>query len=431
MKIAFYIPNSNIKHVDLSEVQNANPGIGGTEYAMLALVYYLSLNCSNELTIYSNAPLCNYKGSVSNFIESSLDSVLKSSVQKQMDVLIVHHSEHSMAKNAFDALKGSNVSLVLWIHNFLNPRILSFYGDNPQIKRIVFVGREFLNCYRDHPAFQKSTFIYNGIKIPFVNKISYSKRPNYVTYIGNLIPGKGFHILAKSWKKILKKVPDAELHVIGSGKLYDRNAKMGKYGLAQDDYEKEFIQHLVDDSGNIIDSVIFHGIMGKEKNDVVQMTKVGVPNPSGYSETFGYTAIEMELFDCLIATIRCPGYIDTVSSDGILYKNPSKLADAVISLLQKTENTEQSSFLEKFDFSVISPKWEQLLSDVYLNKPNIIEPYKGQGVLSIIREGLRIMKLKYSFFKCVPTIEGIRFSFNRNKNRIKTKLKHAKSSIYN
>ena len=42
--------------------------------------------------------------------------------------------------------------------------------------------------------------------------------------MGGLRVTKGFHILAKVWKEVVKEVPDAELHVMGGSKLYDENA---------------------------------------------------------------------------------------------------------------------------------------------------------------------------------------------------------------
>ena len=62
-----------------------------------------------------------------------------------------------------------------------------------------------------------------------------------VTYVGSLTKGKGFHVLAKEWKNILKAVPDAELYVLGSGKLYDNKAELGEYGLAEKTYENNLL----------------------------------------------------------------------------------------------------------------------------------------------------------------------------------------------
>lgn len=42
MKVAFYLPNK-FCYADCSNVDLGNPGIGGTEYMIIALAYHLSI----------------------------------------------------------------------------------------------------------------------------------------------------------------------------------------------------------------------------------------------------------------------------------------------------------------------------------------------------------------------------------------------------
>ena len=41
MKIAFYLPNKKFKEVDCHNLEEGNPGIGGTEYIIQATVHYI------------------------------------------------------------------------------------------------------------------------------------------------------------------------------------------------------------------------------------------------------------------------------------------------------------------------------------------------------------------------------------------------------
>ena len=53
---------------------------------------------------------------------------------------------------------------------------------------------------------------------PETDELHREKIQNHaVTYIGSLVPTKGFHVLAAVWKTILKEVPDATLNVVGNG----------------------------------------------------------------------------------------------------------------------------------------------------------------------------------------------------------------------
>jgi hypothetical protein len=172
--------------------------------------------------------------------------------------------------------------------------------------------------------------------------------------------------LAKAWKTILKAHPDAFLNEIGSGNLYDRRTPLGRYGIAESVYEQVFMPHLTDENGHILPSVKFWGVLGDEKADILQRTRVGVPNPSGVTETFGYTAVEMQEYGCLIATIRCPAYVETVySGAGILYRNEKDLAKAVITLLNRPNNNypETIDYIRShFGLEKIANEWHQLLS---------------------------------------------------------------------
>lgn len=212
--------------------------------------------------------------------------------------------------------------------------------------------------------------IFNGYPIDsFHTKYRNSLQPfktrcHEVTYLGSLVDFKGFHILAKAWKNVIKAVPDAHLNVIGGGKLYDRNQKLGNYGLAEESYENSFIKYIVDEKGKILPSVTFHGVLGSEKNSILNKTKVGVPNPSGVSETFCIAALELQLWGSIIATINYGGFKDTVFESGILYDDYHELADCIIKQLKCNDNNYDDffEFAQKFDFNAIVESWLLLFS---------------------------------------------------------------------
>lgn len=323
------------------------------------------------------------------------------------------------------------MKIIIHGHNFFSTKDLNYCAKNNQIARLVCVGFEQMDLYRDHHAFKKMTTIYNGtdfdnIKAQSKNMTPFSRRPPHVTYIGNIVRQKGFHILARAWPQILTNYPDAVLNVIGSGKLYDRHAEMGEYGFAETTYEKTFMPYLTDNNGQILPSVKFWGILGKEKNEILQKTRVGVPNPSGRSETFGNGAVEMQAFGALVTTIQCPGYLDTVCrSTGILYPRSKhqekKLAEAVLSLLNRTENRydEVMQFLESnFSIDKITGEWHQLLTDIMGNKENPVIPIKANKKyrLKHWKEANRKFKNFIPFgYKIIPSLvymEDILYKLN-------------------
>lgn len=137
----------------------------------------------------------------------------------------------------YQALRKTQLKAIAWAHVYPAYYEQREFIKTDNVKRIVFVSKEEYDAYIDSDLICKGTYIFNMLDT------TKPKRPRViedkeVTYVGSLVPAKGFHALVKIWKNILEYVPDAQLNVIGTGRVYDRNAKLGKYGIAQEDYTK-------------------------------------------------------------------------------------------------------------------------------------------------------------------------------------------------
>lgn len=364
-RIAFYLENKSLKSVDCSKILRGNPGIGGTQYMIMVVSYLLSIR-DNDLSVKVFAQSdgvfpddYNY-AVVKDFIEA-----VNAAYIEGYECLIFRHDANLITSGILEQIS-YDIKLIVWDHVFVCHWELDYYAKNRHIYRIVNVGREMMDLYRDHEAFNKSLYIYNCLYLDGIREKVYEypfgKRRNIVVYMGSLVRYKGFHILAEAWPKILKSVPDAELYVIGTGRLYDKNLKLGDFGIAEEDYEKSFMKYLTV-NGTIMPSVHFMGDMGIEKNDILLHAKVGVPNPSGITETFCISAVEMQACGAMVATIKFPGFMDTVKN-GILYKDCSELAETVVKIL-RLKNSEYDNamnfFEENFSFDSVAEKWENLL----------------------------------------------------------------------
>ena len=210
----------------------------------------------------------------------------------------------------------------------------------------------------------------------------------------------------------MKEVPDAELYVIGSGRLYDKNSKLGKFGLAEDSYEQQFMQYLCVDE-QILPSVHFMGDMGIEKNDILLKTKVGVPNPSGITETFCISAVEMQAMGAMVTTINFPGFIDTVNN-GCLYKHRNDLSKSVIDLLKNGNSCYDRAikYIERnFSFESVVSKWEILLKSGNIERE--CKLYNKFYRLKWLKEIKRKAELKFTVLYKLPTIERISLFIER------------------
>ena len=215
-RIAFFLDNSHIASVDCRGILEGNPGIGGTEYMFIVMAYLLSVR-DNDLDVMS------YVTSEGKFPEGYgyevvtdfLDAVAHASAEG-FDCLVFKHDAGLITSGVLDAVD-TNLKLIVWDHVFVCYWELDYYANNPRIYKIVNVGREMNDLYRDHKAFGKSICIYNCLNLDGLReKVGcnpFEERKNIVVYVGALKPYKGFHLLAQAWPAIVKEVPDAELYV--------------------------------------------------------------------------------------------------------------------------------------------------------------------------------------------------------------------------
>ena len=425
-KVAFYLDSNIASNVDLSNILRANPGMGGSEHMILCIAYLLSMRVNGiEVLLYSKTKV--ELSGLPVVLVRNFDDVFKSIDFLSVDYLVVKHNSglHTILK----PYKGKT-RFVIWCHNFVEGE-LSFYRDNINIARLITVGKEQMELYCDDMAFYKSDYIYNAISTDidakYQSKLSlFKNRGNNVVYIGSLIECKGFYYLARAWKDILKSVPDANLYVIGSGRLYDRSLRLGKWGIADEAYERKFMHFLLE-NGKLLPSVHFMGIMGEEKNDILINSKVGVPNPNGKTETVGCTAVEMQLMGCFVATKRCPGYLDTVKN-GILYDSTTDLSKVVVELLKKEDNHYEETYeyiKNNFSFDVVIEEWELLFksalpNDELLRNHSITtnRDYRLKG----IKEKILKVKMRYPILSRIPSLEYLYWCMTKYPSRLINKL---------
>lgn len=408
-RIAFFLDNKHISSVNCRQILAGNPGIGGTEYLFIVVAYLLSIrNNGLEVKTFTSDDGAFPKGYDYEVVGGFPDAVKRAS-DYGFDCLIFKHDSDLITSGCIDRVN-SDIKLIVWDHVFVCYWELDYYAENPRIYRIINVSREMNDLYIDHKACSKSLYIYNCVNFDGVRgqvKLHpFNKRRNIVVYVGALLPFKGFHLLAEAWPKILKEVPDAELYVIGSGRLYDNRSKLGKWGIADYSYENLFMQYLCEND-KILPSVHFMGNMGQEKNEILLKAKVGVPNPSGITETFCISAVEMQMMGEVVTTIDYPGFLDTVKN-GIIYHRHYDLAKNVIRLLKEQDNPnyeETMNFFEKhFSYDSVIQKWEAFLCSGVVESAPMHNIWYRLKWLKIIK---RNVSRKFSFIYKLPPIERI------------------------
>lgn len=376
MKIAIFIDNENILGVDCRNPEHGNPGIGGTEYCILLLAQvYKKAYPSDEVVLFATKQGMLPKTDAVEIVSGPMEigKIFKKTQADMLLISAVYHGE-PLSQEFFKMIEANQIKTILWGHNFYLSDFCNKISEYSYVKANVFVGRQQYDRYVDHKVIKKSTYIYNMYPQP-VYEARKENSNHTVTYIGSLVPLKGFHVLAQAWKSILTEVPDAELNVIGSGKLYGRNSKLGGYGIADEEYERQFMPGLTEIDGSIMPSVHFLGVLGAEKAEVIQKTCVGVVNPTGRTETFGISALDFESLGVPVVTIGKGGFLDTVidKNTGLLYWKINKLAENVVKLLKDREKNNQYGTagiqLSKFfEPQKIIEQWHELFEMVSQDK---------------------------------------------------------------
>ena len=372
IRIGIEINDKKYEGKNFQNIMNGNPGVGGADYMLMLLAVCLEIYLDKyEILVFHTGENSSYPHNINTI---KLDDNLQVIKDNNVDIFIANASDRD--DSWFDFFEKNKIKLILRAANYPNSKKLKQYKKYNYVKRVVFISYQEYDQYLDDDVMEKACIIENMHNSPefFERKAFVNKN---VTYMGAIVPQKGFMFLAERWKDILKEVPDAHLHVIGSGKLYNENNKLGDYGIASKDYEDQFIHYVIDEDGKIMDSVHFHGCLNcEETNKILRETSVGVPNPVGATETFCNCAVEMQSMGIPVVTIAGYSFFDVVDDkkSGFLYKQKHEFTKYIVELLKNTqlncemgENARKSA--DRFTIEKILPKWEHTIDEVYNDIP--------------------------------------------------------------
>ncbi len=367
MKIAIVCNDNGVSNTDFSNPGGGNAGIGGMGYGNISLATYYNRAYPGEVIFY-------YYNATNSYSED-LECVLVKDDEELLEKIEEHHidiyfnGQQQKSEDWYQRLSALGVKVIYDAGCFLSADNLKEYKAYDCIRRIVFKTQVEYDVYLDDDIIKKAEKIgyIVGLDVPERERI----QGNNVVFVGNLTPLKGFHILAAQWKKVLDKVPDAQLYVIGAGNLYDRKIRLGKYGTADEKYEQQFMKYLCDVKGKILPSVHFLGNLGIEKSEILKKMKVGVVNPSALTETFCISAVELQAHGVPIVTIKKNSFLEVIQDKktGLLYRNSKNIYKGLIKLLTEESINEQYSrnavkFVKRYSYTELIPQYRRMFCDV-------------------------------------------------------------------
>jgi glycosyltransferase involved in cell wall biosynthesis len=417
MKIAFYVPNKGLKKIDFSTPYEGNPGSGAAEYLHVALPYYIS---DAKFETYILAQDISHMPENINCIQcNSIQEAAIKAKENDIDIFVFRPRIHEedFILDLIDEIKLPSIGRAALTPSTKHQRKMA---RSNYFKALVAVGSEQYDFMSDSPIAKKLTYIDNGISLSVCTELkNIRKNKKLVTYMGAIVPQKGFHVLARVWPKILERHPDACLRVIGSSKIYNENYSVGPLGIADEIYERKYIiPYLCNNAGELHPSVTFLGALGKEKYKHLSESIVAVANPTGQTETCCVSAIEMSACSTAVVSGAYYALLGTVKHNftGLLGRGDANLANNICKLLDNPMlainlGKNGKALTEKvYDFNKVAIRWKELFDDVFGNSV-IRRPIHQFNYIKYHRKWLRMLNyMPARFFSNIinwPSIQEV------------------------
>jgi len=328
MRLAFFLDNRGIAgHGCLPDPGLGNPGLGGTEFAFLAVARLLQ-GSPLQPRLLLTAPQA-VEGIDSATV--GIVSGLAGAIQAAEGCLGLVFRPGFASSDDWAALECSPLPLLPWLHN-LGVEQQGRYEALAALDRWLLVSGAQVDAFRHSRLAERAVVLPNPVAVPPAQRLprpfEVARAATDLAYVGALTPFKGFDRLARQWAVIARACPEARLRVFGGADLYGARAD------SRDLTPFERHCHQLLQQGGYGDRVVFEGSCGLERYGVLDQVAVGVVNPSGRDETFCLAAAEFSACGIPVLAPRRNALVQTVRDQrtGVLVGSDRQLADEAIAL---------------------------------------------------------------------------------------------------
>lgn len=117
IKVGFYLDNDTISSVDCTCILKGNPGIGGTEYMVIAVAQLLTIR-SNDIQVKLFAPQKGlFPKELDCTVVASFQNAIKTAEQEQYDYFVFKHNVERIFDSSLEHVI-SRLKLIVWCHVF-------------------------------------------------------------------------------------------------------------------------------------------------------------------------------------------------------------------------------------------------------------------------------------------------------------------------
>lgn len=364
MKVNYFIDNLQLSGINFDLVDEGNPGVGGTEFVTIKIAKLLA-ETSVKTVVQSpinllTPPLVGYEK-----VESVHEAIALSHDRSELLILRLYISDHKDVLNSLK--KYPNSKIVFWLHLMPTQKIITELGQLKQVIAFICVENNQRVRLIDYENQLKLVTIPHPIDKNIDSQKSNTAQD--VCFLGSLVPQKGFHLLADVWSQINSKYPNSKLYVIGSSELYGKQSCKGKFSIAEKTYEERIFRALSPQD----ESVVFLGNLNREEREAVfKKCLLGVVNPSGATETFCLSAVELQHYGIPVVSANKFGLKDTIvhRETGLLVRNRFQLRQAILRLLRNNKLRAKMStsavvhVKSKYGISKVTTLWLNFLDAI-------------------------------------------------------------------
>jgi len=403
LKIVFYIH----KRQKLNSQTILTTPVPGTQSALVWVADGLAkLGC--EVIVLNNSKTGGFSGVQYINVASENDAIEKARGMKGIDFLVACSGTGSLlTEHDYPDVRFK----VYWMQNPQIGQVHFTAMNKGQIDKIVCVSEFHQDLYMRYRQYKDITFVHNGVKVDFFpDELLHLPKKNRIIFAGSICKQKGVHHLLRVMPLVRTVYPDVRLAIAGSYSLYYDNYDSGAFGIAERDYEEQYLRpYLYNDKAKVRAYIELLGALpiGKLASELAQSLLCVVnPNWTGSLETCCNVALEAQAAGIPVVGVN-RGALPEVILDGVTgvivkQRSDRALADAIVGLLQDEETrlrlgrNGRERILREFTYDLLVRKWLSLFKAMLDGKPiqkKRVFQERGNLMRNLTLTGLRTLGL--------------------------------------
>jgi len=276
----------------LYSLDRGNPGIGGTFFTTVQFGILLAQHRPDwDVAFVHREPVCveHPPANLRTVVDADFQQFLDSGESGRGDVVI---SGAWLSRNIQSGgISGHPAHHIFWSRHPFDQYVKELAARRERA-HVVCVGE-----------YQWHSNRIRGLPVHFIQEIYLGpgkvaarddrapRNPVRAGHLSSLTPHKGFLDVARAWPALKASLPGIRMDVIGGANLYGEKHAPHLVPTSAD-FARQVLRYIPE--ADIREGrVVFHGTLGDEKNEIIRNCDFAILNPTGHSEAFPASPLEM------------------------------------------------------------------------------------------------------------------------------------------